>query len=68
MRWLSLLLIISLFAACVIPASAASVPGQYDVVDLLASGFFSSTGLSVTSTSTVYNFSWEPTSKSRGVC
>lgn len=64
MRWLSLLLIISLFVACVIPASAASVPGQYDVVDLLASGFFSSTGLSVTSTSTVYNFSWEPTSKS----
>lgn len=40
MRWLSLLLVISLFAVCVIPASAASVPGQYDVVDLLASGFF----------------------------
>ena len=56
MRCLSLLLIISLFAVCAIPASAASVPGQYDVVDLLASGFFPDGDLVDTRAATSYTF------------
>ena len=64
MRCLSLLLIISLFAVCAIPASAASVPGQYDVVDLLASGFFPDGDLVDTRAATSYTFNWDVTSSS----
>lgn len=64
MRCLSLLLIISLFAVCAIPASAASVPGQYDVVDLLASGFFPDGDLVDTRVATSYTFNWDVTSSS----
>lgn len=44
-RIFSLTLALVLVLTCVVPASAASVPGQYDVVDLLATGFFPRWGI-----------------------
>lgn len=41
---------------------AASVPGQYDVVDLLASGFFPEGELVQTKAATSYTFNWDVTS------
>lgn len=41
---------------------AASVPGQYDVVDLLASGFFPEGELVLTKAATSYTFNWDVTS------
>ena len=43
---------------------AASVPGQYDVVDLLASGVFSEGELAVTRSASSYTFTWEVTASS----
>lgn len=47
-----------------ISVHAASVPGQYDVIDLLATGFFPDGDLSVTKTASLYTFSWEVTAVS----
>lgn len=61
-RIFSLTLALVLVLTCVVPASAASVPGQYDVVDLLASGFFPEGELVQTKAVTSYTFNWDVTS------
>ena len=43
---------------------AASVPGQYDVVDLLASGVFPEGDLSITKSASSYTFTWDVTASS----
>lgn len=43
---------------------AASVPGQYDVVDLLATGFFPEGDLVVTKSASTYSFTWDVTASS----
>ena len=63
-RVFSLFLVLTLTFLCVAPASAASVPGQYDVVDLLASGVFPEGELVATKSATRYSFTWEVTSSS----
>ncbi len=54
-RVFSLFLVLTLTFLCVAPASAASVPGQYDVVDLLASGVFPEGDLLHTKSATRYS-------------
>lgn len=61
-RIFSLTLALVLVLTCAVPASAASVPGQYDVVDLLASGFFPEGELAQTKAATSYTFNWDVTS------
>lgn len=63
-RVFSLFLVLTLTFLCVAPASAASVPGQYDVVDLLASGVFPEGELVATKSATRYSFTWDVTSSS----
>lgn len=63
-RIFSLTLALVLVLTCAVPASAASVPGQYDVVDLLATGFFPDGDLVDTRAATSYTFSWDVTSSS----
>lgn len=63
-RVFSLLLVLALTFLCAAPASAASVPGQYDVVDLLASGVFPEGELVATKSATRYSFTWDVTSSS----
>lgn len=57
------------FLLCVpllsLSASAATIPGQYDVVDLLESGFFDEDESTViTASSKTYSFRWDVTSSS----
>lgn len=59
---LSVVLVFALIVCSLVPVSAASVPGQYDVVDLLASGFFPEGELAQTKTATSYTFNWDVTS------
>ena len=63
-RVFSLFLVLTLTFLCVAPASAASVPGQYDVVDLLASGVFPEGELVATKSATRYSFTWDVTASS----
>lgn len=63
-RVFSLLLVLALTFLCAAPASAASIPGQYDVVDLLASGVFPEGELVATKSATRYSFTWDVTSSS----
>ena len=61
-RIFSLTLALVLVLTCVVPASAASVPGQYDVVDLLATGFFPDGELYLLKSASTYTFNWTVTS------
>ena len=63
-RVFSLFLVLTLTFLCVAPASAASVPGQYVVVDLLAPGVFPEGELVATKSATRYSFTWDVTSSS----
>lgn len=63
-RVFSLLLVLALTFLCAAPASAASIPGQYDVVDLLATGVFPEGELVATKSATRYSFTWDVTSSS----
>lgn len=62
MRCLSLILVFSLLCLCTFSVSAASVPGQYDVVDLLSTGFFPNGEPKLTKSASSYSFDWEVTS------
>lgn len=59
MHCLSLILVVFLLVSCVVPVSAASIPGQYDVVDLLATAFSATDDFQQTKASTLYSFSWD---------
>ncbi len=63
-RVFSLLLVLALTFLCAAPASAASIPGQYDVVDLLATGVFPEGDLAITKSASTYSFTWDVTASS----
>lgn len=63
-RYISLLLVVSLAFFCIPSTSATTVPGQYDVIDLLATGSFPNGELVATKASTSYSFTWDVTSSS----
>lgn len=64
-RFSALLCCFLLVFTVLIPSfHAASIPGQYDVVDLLASGFFPEGELSVTKSASIYSFTWDVTASS----
>ena len=59
----SFFLVLALALGCFcVSASAASVPGQYDVVDLLATGFFPDGELYLLKSASTYTFDWTVTS------
>lgn len=60
----ALVLVLSLLCCCTVSVAAASVPGQYDVVDLLASGVFPDGELAVTRSASSYTFTWDVTASS----
>lgn len=63
-RVFSFLLVLVLTFLCAAPASAAGIPGQYDVVDLLATGVFPEGELAITKSASSYSFTWDVTASS----